>query len=318
MRVSVIIPTFNRAALLARAVDSVLDQDWRPLELVIIDDGSSDETPSVLDALGRKADEADVRLLAIRQPNKGDAGARNAGIDASTGDWIAFLDDDDTRRPGTLTAQLDAAGSAGVCCALVAKGDRAMPAAPRTLMTGNCAAAFLRGEMSCAITSLLVRRDVAAATGRFDTSLPVGSDMEWIARLAHYADFAALPEIVADYNRTENALSRFSGLDQLIARDAHDLRVVGLILERCGGSPRFEHAAWSIFAARTYDRCVKHLLYAGQIAEAARLLQAGHKEGADVDILRRTGRKVRHAKLLALVGRRVRHPKFRDASDIQG
>lgn len=318
MRVSVIIPTFNRAHLLPRAVQSVLAQDWRPLEVVIIDDGSTDDTPGAIREVADRAVEADVQFKAVRQSNGGDASARNAGIDVSTEEWIAFLDDDDTRAPTSLSAQMNAVGDAGVVCGLVSQGDRTKPASAQRLLQSNCAAAFLRGEQSAAITSLIVHRDVVNNVGKFDTSLPVGSDMEWIARLTHYADFAAFPEVVADYNFTEEALSRFTGIDQLIERDEYDLRVVDLIRERCQSTPRFDAEAWSSFAARTHDRCVKHLLYAGRIDNAETLLETGLAKGADADRLKQTARKLRKAKLLALVGKRLKHPKFDDPADVRG
>lgn len=318
MRVSVIIPTFNRARLLPRAVQSVLAQNWRPLEVVIVDDGSTDDTPGAIREIADHAVEADAQFKAVSQSNGGDASARNAGIDVSTGEWIAFLDDDDTRAPASLSAQMNAVGDAGVVCGLVAQGERMKPASAERLLRGDCAGAFLRGEQSAAITSLIVRREIVGKVGKFDTSLPVGSDMEWIARLAHCADFAAFPEVVADYNFTEEALSRFKGLNELIERDSYDLRVVDLIRERCQSMARFDAEAWSSFAARTYDRCVKHLLYAGRVDEAEALLEAGLATGADADRLKQTARKLRKAKLLALVGKRLKHPKFDDPADVRG
>ena len=313
--ISVIIPTFNRAQLLPRAVESVLSQDWRPLELVIVDDGSIDDTPQVI---GRLQPQAGVEIKALRLANGGDAAARNAGFLASGGDWIAFLDDDDTRRPNSLSAQMAAMGQAQAGCGLVAQGDRTKPLNAEKLLCGDCAGAFLRGEASAAITSLLVRRDMFEATGEFDTSLPVGSDMEWIARLVHRADFAALPQVVADYNFSETALSRYRGIEQLIERDAHDLRVVELARERCHQCERFHAAPWAVFAARVYGRCADHLLYAGRVDEAAKLLETGLDKGADADQIRRARRKLRKAKLLALVGRRLPHPKFPDLADLHG
>lgn len=318
MRISVIIPTCNRAELLPRAVASVLAQNWRPLEIVIVDDGSTDDTPAAINLVAGLAVEADVQFKALRQPNSGDAAARNAGIDASTGDWIAFLDDDDTRRQDSLKSQMEVAGDAQAICGLVVQQDRTKPSSQRRLLSGDCATAFLRGEQSAAITSLVVRRDVLESVGRFDTSLPVGSDMEWIARLAHHANFAALPEIVADYNYSERALSRFSGIDELIARDAHDLRVVDLIRERCNTAHRFDAAAWSSFAARTYNRCIRHLLYDGRNVEAEDLLKTALAKGADANAMKSAHRKLRKAKLLALVGKRIKHPKFDDPADVRG
>jgi glycosyltransferase involved in cell wall biosynthesis len=89
MLISVIIPTFNRAAKLVRAVDSVLAQTHTRLELIVVDDGSSDRTGDLLRAY------RDPRLRVLQQPNRGVSAARNAGIAASGGECVALLDSDD-------------------------------------------------------------------------------------------------------------------------------------------------------------------------------------------------------------------------------
>jgi glycosyltransferase involved in cell wall biosynthesis len=95
--VSVIIPTFNRADLVTEAVDSILAQTWTDLEIVVIDDGSEDDTREIL------APYTD-RIRYIRQENRGLAGARNRGIEESRGRYLAFLDSDDLFEPELLEA----------------------------------------------------------------------------------------------------------------------------------------------------------------------------------------------------------------------
>jgi glycosyltransferase involved in cell wall biosynthesis len=87
-RFSVIIPAFNAASTLARAIESVRAQSWPAHEIIVVDDGSSDDTARVAESFGDA-----VKL--IRQPNSGVAIARNAGAHAASGDWLAFLDADD-------------------------------------------------------------------------------------------------------------------------------------------------------------------------------------------------------------------------------
>lgn len=100
--VSVIIPTFNRRDLLARAVDSALAQTHCDLEVVVVDDGSTDGTADMLQ--GRYG--AEKRLKIIRQENQGVCVARNRALDAAQGQFIAFLDSDDIWRPWKLEVQL--------------------------------------------------------------------------------------------------------------------------------------------------------------------------------------------------------------------
>src|SRR6478736_3287941 len=93
MRFSVVIPTYNRASTLPRAIRSVLEQTYADVELVIVDDGSTDDTAEVVGAF------ADARITYLRQTNRGVSAARNAGAAAATGDFIVFLDSDDQLLP---------------------------------------------------------------------------------------------------------------------------------------------------------------------------------------------------------------------------
>ena len=94
-RFSVILPAYNAAATLARAIESVLEQSWPAHEIIVVDDGSTDHSASVAQGFG-----AAVTLL--RQPNAGVSAARNAGARAASGDWLAFLDADDWYYPQRL------------------------------------------------------------------------------------------------------------------------------------------------------------------------------------------------------------------------
>jgi glycosyltransferase involved in cell wall biosynthesis len=99
--VSVIIPTYNRSARVKRAIDSALAQTWEQVEIVVVDDGSTDDTSDVLAGYGD-------RIIAIRQENKGVATARNTAMQAAQGDYFAFLDSDDIWAPWKLDLQMAA------------------------------------------------------------------------------------------------------------------------------------------------------------------------------------------------------------------
>jgi glycosyltransferase involved in cell wall biosynthesis len=108
--VSVIMPVYNAEAWLPRAIDSVLMQSHAELELITVDDGSSDRSPAMLDAYAV----TDARVRVLRQPcNGGVAAARNAGIAAARGDYVAFLDADDWWHPAKLECQLTSMRSSG-------------------------------------------------------------------------------------------------------------------------------------------------------------------------------------------------------------
>ena len=100
MRFSVIIPSYNSAAFLPQALDSLLSQTTGDFEIVVVDDGSTDDTQQILDAYAAK----DPRVRCVRQENAGVSAARNNGLAAAKGDWVTFLDADDTYAPDTLQA----------------------------------------------------------------------------------------------------------------------------------------------------------------------------------------------------------------------
>lgn len=101
-RVSVVMPVYNAASTLCQSIDSVLEQSHRELELLVVDDGSTDRSWALIEAFAQR----DSRVVAIRQANAGVAAARNAGIDAASGDCMAFLDSDDWWHPRKLEIQL--------------------------------------------------------------------------------------------------------------------------------------------------------------------------------------------------------------------
>ena len=103
--ISVIIPTFNRAHVLLRAVDSVLKQSYKNFELIVIDDGSTDHTDELLSSYVREG-----KIQYLKQENKGVSSARNFGVKSSKGDWLAFLDSDDEWLKGKLQKQVDLLG----------------------------------------------------------------------------------------------------------------------------------------------------------------------------------------------------------------
>jgi glycosyltransferase involved in cell wall biosynthesis len=110
--VSVVIPTYNRAHCLPRAIESVLSQSYDRMEIIVVNDGSTDDTQSVLAEYGN-------RLHVISQPNAGVSAARNAGVLASRGEIVTFLDSDDEWMSSKVERQvllLESAGPSTPCC----------------------------------------------------------------------------------------------------------------------------------------------------------------------------------------------------------
>lgn len=194
-RVSVVLPTYNRAGVLARAVRSVLAQSESDLELIVVDDASTDETPRVLAGF----DDPRLRVLhhAVR---RGGAAARNTGLAAAHADWVAFQDSDDEWLLDKLARQLAVAAQdpdlGAVYCAFVRLGgDTATrtPAAKIERRAGWLHAEILRDSFISTQT-LLVRRAALDAVGGFDTALPRFQDWELMMRLSRQHPIGCVDE----------------------------------------------------------------------------------------------------------------------------
>jgi glycosyltransferase involved in cell wall biosynthesis len=182
-RVSVIIPTYNRAALLPRAIDSVLAQTYQDFDIVIVDDGSTDGTRAVVEAYG----DPRIRYLGLSK-RRGVSAARNAGIAQAAGEWIAFIDSDDEWLPEKLERQLalaDADPSLDIIqCWHIrdVNGVRtvALPANPQGKAGFEL---VLHGWRQCSVIALIVRRSALDAVGGFDEKIPHGEDWDLQYRL---------------------------------------------------------------------------------------------------------------------------------------
>lgn len=167
--ISVIIPVYNSAAFLADAIASVRAQAYRPIELIVVDDGSTDQTAQVVQALG-----ADLRYH--YQPNQGPAAARNQGLALAQGELIAFLDADDL-WPADKLAQQAACLMADEQVQVV-WGNTQMCSYPAD------AAPLLAPSRAPLLGSLLCRRAVFQQVGGFEPTLRLGEDIDWLRRLA--------------------------------------------------------------------------------------------------------------------------------------
>lgn len=203
VRVSVVIPTYNRAADVGRALDSVLSQTYPATEVIVVDDGSTDNTEEVVARFGS-------RVTYIRQPNSGVSAARNRGFRVATGEWIAFLDSDDWWLPEKIQLQIEALrGKPGAVLVYTSAwiispdGTRelAQAAAPERLWPAmRCSNRII----SC--SSVMVRRDVLIAEGGFNQALSGSEDWDLWVRLVQKHRFAFVSEPVIAYVITPNSL----------------------------------------------------------------------------------------------------------------
>lgn len=174
--VSVVIPTFKRPELLRRAICSALDQTYKPIEIIVIDDNSRDYTAVMVSAFRTK----NIRYV-CHDARRGAAAARNTGINVAHGDYIAFLDDDDEWLPTKLETQLRALqGYDAIVCSSLINGTR--PTARYTRREIDLQT-LKRGYVGGGTSALLVTSRVARAI-KFDDDLPAGQDWDFLIRAA--------------------------------------------------------------------------------------------------------------------------------------
>ena len=219
-QVSVILPTYNRAQLLPAAIQSVLDQVYVDLELIVVDDGSTDST---LDILHRFTD---PRIRVLAQENRGIGSALNAGIKAARGSYIARIDSDDRWLPELLTVEvpiLEDKPEAGVAYARAQAMDQDGRPLPQILgappkYPGDAFKSFVYGDFGCAITAL-IRRDPLEKVGFFDETLVGNEDWDLWIRLSRVTRFVFIDRVLANFRMhpgrtTAGASGKFAAITQ--------------------------------------------------------------------------------------------------------
>jgi glycosyltransferase involved in cell wall biosynthesis len=204
--VSVIVPTFNRAHVVGRALRSIAAQTCTDYEVIVVDDGSSDRTD---DAIARESSVFGKRLKVVRgTQNRGAAHARNAGVALAEGRFIAFLDADDEWRPTKLEQQLaafeTAASDVGVITTQYRLIDRLgngrgdHPSQPKQGNLTGWMFDFIsgRGEIVGVFSTLMFKRDLFQRIGGLDESLACWEDADFYFRIAEHSCFGFLPEVL--------------------------------------------------------------------------------------------------------------------------
>ena len=212
--VSVIIPTYNRAAWVKEAAASVLAQSFRDYELLVVDDGSTDATLEALVSSGRQ-----VKVLrSARQ--RGVSAARNLGAAAARGEWLAFLDSDDLWLPDKLARQMDYMESnpeLSICQTdeiWIRNGVRVNPPETHRKVGGDI---FFRSLERCSVSpsAVMVHRGLFEAMRGFDETLPAAEDYDLWLRIAWRYPVGLMPEpLVIKRGGHSDQLSRQWGLDR--------------------------------------------------------------------------------------------------------
>src|ERR1035437_2389504 len=234
--VSVIIPTYNRGKYVANAIESVLSQTYGDYEVIVVDDGSTDNTKENLKRYGD-------RIKYIYQDNSGVSSARNAGIMHATGEWISFVDSDDEWNGEYLSTQIlqikkfpHAVAHIMNGVTIFADGNRSNLFAETKLMdrfkTKQCL--ILEKPLSIIVKygswfldASIVRRDILLRAGLFDTHLSIAEDIDVFARVALEGPFTICRRELVEAYRREESFDSLSA--QSVKRGIYRYRAFGKV-----------------------------------------------------------------------------------------
>ena len=236
IKISCITPTYNRAHLLPRAIESTINQTYQNWEMIIVDDGSEDNTEEVV----REYMKIDERIRYFKNPGEGGNAARNYGIKQAKGAWIAFLDDDDENLPGRFQKQLNAANETG------------SNYISSWFYTSNTHNQKLKPPKREPLYGLgdglpsrwLIKKQLLIQAGGFDEQQVAMQDNELSYRLGQLESYLVHKEFVTVIYNTTNSLSRgkekpLRGKIQLLDKWGHVM-------------PPFEYANWCYSIAKDY------------------------------------------------------------------
>lgn len=249
LRISVIIPTHNRAELIQRAMESVTSQTYPVHEILVIDDGSTDDTKNVVQDFVHSHIESGVSVKYICQEQRGAAAARNSGINAASGEWIAFLDSDDRWLPEKLTWQVRALTRFS-SCSTACVTDASYANNPRLTKT-----AFQQAQAACTdiiglwdkmgkrvaygyhglyLQALLVRTQTVREVGEFDSTFILNEDSDFLFRLVARTSVCYVNLPLVEIDRTP---ARAVGLIELSSNEKFRLEVSQRLYEKWLSSP---------------------------------------------------------------------------------
>ena len=220
-KVSIVVPTYNRARYVTEAVDSVLAQTFRDYELIVIDDGSTDNTKDVLLRY-------EGRIKYLYQPNSGVGAARNAGIRCAVGEWLAFLDSDDLWLPEYLSCQMDRAKLDPRICTHMTNSIRVQADGAKidtfqhagidplkAFKNDSCLVlerplAFIIQKHLPFLQATMFRREAFIKAGLFNERVTIAEDVEAIARMSLQGSFSLCNRPLVHIMRRHESISNLS------------------------------------------------------------------------------------------------------------
>lgn len=205
--VSAIIPTFNRGHMLGESIKSVLNQSYKNIEIIVVDDASQDNPKEII-----KSFVQNIHFISLKT-NKGAAAARNKGIDIAKGDFIAFLDSDDIWYPTKIEKQVSALKNTEQnvgfnFCNLELIDFKTKEEIKEVKISVNLKNNFTRGSyfLTPQTSSLLIKKNALYKIGGFDEKLPAHQDTELAIRLCKYFDYEMLDEALVKVTRNHQQM----------------------------------------------------------------------------------------------------------------
>lgn len=258
--VSVIIPTFNRGWILKEAIDSVLSQDFQDYELIVVDDGSTDNTKEILAGYEHE-------IIILHQTNKGVSAARNRGISEAAGRLVAFLDSDDLWLPQKLSRQVDFFNSNPK--ALISQTEEiwirnGIRVNPKDRHRKTSGMIFERSVGLCLISpsAVMIRKTLFDAVGLFDESLPACEDYDlWLRISARYPVHLIDTPLIVKRGGHADQLSKAPGLDKFRIRS----------LKKIIDNERLTESQYRAAVQSLRDKCA---IYAGGCRKRGKVAKA--------------------------------------------
>lgn len=257
--ISVILPVFNRAATLARCVESVRAQTVSDWELIAVDDHSSDDSVRVVESF------ADSRIRVLRhERNRGPSAARNTAMEAARGEFLALIDSDDEWLPHKLVKQIARlqSGECDLCgCEYFLATDGVDRHVSLPVPQSWAEVLHTKCELGNG-TTLMLRRECAAAVGAMDERLRVYEDWDWMLRLVQRFRYSVVPELLARVHvgGPRSARAFASAAEIFLVKHEAEFARLGAVHHAWVRGKHFENVAANAYANREFRLGSRYLL----------------------------------------------------------